>query len=662
MEITIWGARGGIPSPSRNTQRYGGNTSCLSVRARGGELLVFDAGSGIRLLGDNLPKNGECSLFITHGHNDHIQGLVFWAPLFNKDWTIHIYRPEWLKDIPERIFDGTLFPVHFHELQSNITLHPLTNGQSVQIGGATVTAMATNHPGGNLAYKVSVDGSTFLYTGDHELTGDSRVRDMTAGLLAGVDVALVDAQYAREDYHPGWGHSRMEDWVQPALDAGVSRLVFSHHAPERGDAELELALKRLQREYSGKPIEISLAREGLDESEEERFDAASQRADIVDFINELSRYSEENVLLDRILAECRRVTNADAGTVFLADGGDLIFAYTHNDTLFPSNAAYKHAYANARLPLDTHSIGGYVGVTRNILNIPDVRGLPPGLPYGFNEDFDKKTNYRTESMLTLPLVGRGDRLLGVLQIINSMDPETGRAQPFSRGMEHHVKLLANQAARALELSGLLREDIKRLLHMATLHDPMETGPHAERVGAIAAEIYQHHAEKRNEDPDTLRHFRSRLRLASMLHDLGKVAIPDSILKKPGKLDDAEFTVMRSHTVAGSTLFLSGNWDITMLAHDITLHHHQKWNGTGYSGSPSIPVLAGRDIPLAARITAIADVFDALVSTRCYKKSWTWEEGRAMIRKDAGTHFDPDLVESFMAVDDLLRKIYIRYPD
>ena len=229
-------------------------------------------------------------------------------------------------------------------------------------------------------------------------------------------------------------------------------------------------------------------------------------------------------------------------------------------------------------------------------------------------------------------------------------------------MIQSVRLLAREAAVFLEISSQVRSNIDRLLRIAILHDPAETGPHAERVGAIAAELYQRWAEKRGLPPDETRRYKGYLRLAAMLHDIGKVGISDLVLKKKGKLNDDEFSIMRMHTRFGANLFIEDAEDITEMSREIALHHHQKWDGTGYPSPDDCDILAGEDIPLCARITAIADVFDALVSPRCYKPSWTFERAEKLLRDEAGKHFDPEIVECFSEIKETIELIYKRYPD
>ncbi len=143
----------------------------------------------------------------------------------------------------------------------------------------------------------------------------------------------------------------------------------------------------------------------------------------------------------------------------------------------------------------------------------------------------------------------------------------------------------------------------------------------------------------------------------LFHDIGKLLIPQEIIKKPGKLTDEEFEIMKSHTTAGkeiieSAMVLVGNnTGYLMEAKNLAAYHHEKWNGKGYPTG-----LAGEEIPLSARVMAVADVFDALVSVRSYKKPFSFEQACDIIRKDAGTHFDPNVANAFLEGKEEARKI------
>ena len=672
MEVVLRGVRGSIAVPSPAMSFYGGNTSCVQLRTDCGALVFFDAGTGLREAGENLPESGTCHLFISHGHTDHIQGLGFFRPLHSPNWTTHIYIPAWLENVLDNHFAHGMFPIPFSEFGGNVVRHCLEAGDVVSpASDVSVSAIAANHPGGALSYKVRADSAVFLYTGDYEITQAPEVRQAAREMLEGVDLAVVDSMYSKANYMEGWGHSCWEDWRDLALDAGPGCIVLSHHSPEMTDRQIDDLQREALQSCHLEGLHLCFAREGM------RFGLPMaktrsctecglvQYSDWLDrFLDGLLQYQDENTLLDRILAKAREITRADAGTIFLVDGEDLLFAYTHNDSLFSVNTASKFAYSSARLPINPNSIAGYAAFTGEMLNIADVRALPPGLPFFFREDFDKATGYRTESMLVVPFLDHAGRVSGVMQLINSLDPRTCKPRKFTHDMERHIRVLAREIANILERSHLVRASINRLIRLASVHDPLETGPHAERVGAIAAEMYQVRANQLNLDPDVTLHVKSQIRLAAMLHDIGKVGVSDILLKKPGKLSDEEMAVMRSHTVVGAGILdaeaQSGGF--MAFARDIAHHHHQKWNGQGYAGPSQAGRLEGEDIPIAARITAIADVFDALVSPRSYKAAWPHSKALALLREEAGSHFDPHLVACLEEIIDVVAKIYERFPD
>ena len=160
-----------------------------------------------------------------------------------------------------------------------------------------------------------------------------------------------------------------------------------------------------------------------------------------------------------------------------------------------------------------------------------------------------------------------------------------------------------------------------------------------------------------------------LRIAAMLHDLGKVAISDLILRKPDKLDSEEFRIMQYHTIHGARLFQNQESDLDVLSAEIALNHHEKWDGTGYPGKiddiyrDQLPLGAGKqgeEIPLAARIVALADVYDALVSPRIYKEAWTETMTLDYIKAQSGKHFDPEVVDAFLAIYDVIVAIRDKY--
>jgi response regulator RpfG family c-di-GMP phosphodiesterase len=373
-------------------------------------------------------------------------------------------------------------------------------------------------------------------------------------------------------------------------------------------------------------------------------------------------------LLENILTEARRFLMADAGTIYLAARGFLYFSFVQNDTLFQGETKDKYIPSGAALPVDKASLAGYVAKTGESILIDDVYHIQSDLSFAFNPAFDKKSNYRTTSILGVPLKTRENEVVGVLQLINAKD-EAGEVIAFSMDDKLFITQFAQHAADAIEKARLSREMVLRMVELAELRDPFETSRHAKRVGAYSVELYEKWATKRNVSSREIRNVRDVLRTAAILHDVGKVAVSDIILKKPGQLSYDQKLEMKQHTVLGARLFRRVNsfWDY--MASEVALNHHENWDGSGYPGkrddlySEKIYMGPGKqstEIPLSARVVAIADVYDALVSQRAYKQGWRQEHALHYIRYQAGQKFDPELVGIFLKMDDLLTAIAKKY--
>jgi len=388
---------------------------------------------------------------------------------------------------------------------------------------------------------------------------------------------------------------------------------------------------------------------------------------------ELAQVRDVDILLERILSVARAFVNADAGSIYIREGETLKFSYTQNDTFQKQLApGQKLIYSTFTVPINNASLAGYVANTGTMLNIPDVYELPDTVPYAFNRGYDELTRYRTQSVLTFPLKNNRGAVIGVLQLINACDP-AGTVVPFAPEDEPFIMHFAGNAAIAIERAMMTRAMILRMISMAELRDPKETGAHVNRVAAYAIEIYERGARSRGVAESEITQNRDVLRMAAMLHDVGKVAIADAILKKPGRLDDAEYAVMKNHPWLGARLFSDTFSDFDQAAAAVALNHHERWDGNGYPGhvnplngevlatGQGTPGKKGEEIPLFGRIVAIADVYDALSSRRAYKESW--DEGRVLetLRQEAGRQFDPELIEAFFASFDTIRSIADRYP-
>ncbi len=407
-------------------------------------------------------------------------------------------------------------------------------------------------------------------------------------------------------------------------------------------------------------------------SEKEKFDLITQISLALNEVKDI------DLLLDRILTNARKFFNADAGSIYLTEGEELKFSYTQNNTLQKRLKRGRKLFFNTfTIPINNRSIAGFVAKNLKPVNISDVYEMPSGVPYTFDSYFDKRAKYRTRSMLTVPMTNQRKDLLGVMQIINALDDE-GHVIPFSPSQESLISHFATTAALALARAQMTRNIILRMISMAELRDPTETGPHVNRVGAYAVEIYEAWASSKGLPEEEIERKKDSLRMAAMLHDVGKVAISDLILKKADRLSDEEFALMKSHTYLGARLFRNMQSDFEETAAQVALTHHEKWDGTGYPGhvdpfsteTPSGPEAAGRralpkkgeEIPLYGRIVSVADVYDALSSRRSYKDAW--DEGRVLeeMRRLSGKSFDPDVIDAFFDCLDTLKAIAKRYPD
>lgn len=392
---------------------------------------------------------------------------------------------------------------------------------------------------------------------------------------------------------------------------------------------------------------------------------------IMKVIEELNHLKDVDTILDRVLFQARQLTNAEAGSIFLVHEGRLQFSYVHNDVLFRAQSGNKHIYTDFSLPIDDKSIVGYAALTGETLIIDDAYTLAPDLPYSFNSSFDQESGYETHSILTIPLKTlRGNRV-GVIQLINARDAQ-GQVRPFTKQDAEYAPFFANHASVAIERGIMTRELILRMMKMAEMRDPAETGAHVMRVGSYSAELYSKISVDQGRDEDEVRRTKDLIRLAAMLHDVGKVGIPDAILKKPGPLNPEEFSTMQWHTVYGAALFTNATSDLDALCRDIALHHHERWDGGGYPGSLPDDLnkvngvcrqsLAGESIPLPARICALADVYDALGSVRSYKDAWPEDDILELIRKERGKHFDPLVVDAFFSIYDTIQAIKRKYQE
>jgi len=397
---------------------------------------------------------------------------------------------------------------------------------------------------------------------------------------------------------------------------------------------------------------------------------------IIRLDSELNQIQDLDLLLERILLEARRVVRADAGSIYVKEGEKLAIKYSQNDTLQKAlPPGQKLIYSVFTIPINEKTISGYCALTQEILNVEDVYHIPAGAPFSYNAQYDKISGYKTTSMLTVPLKTAENKLLGVIQVINAKN-ENDEIIAFNKEDELLISHFAVNATVALQRAYMTRAMILRMIRMSELRDPKETGAHVNRVAGYAGELYDRGAYH-HKIPDVERDkFRDTLKIAAMLHDVGKVAISDIILKKPARFTPEEYAIMQGHTYFGARLFDDIQSPLDVIASDIALTHHENWDGTGYPGwidpmtlkpiktdSNGNPLgRKGEEIPLGGRIVAIADVFDALSSRRVYKEPWDEQSVYNEIRKLSGIKFDPELVDIFFEILPNIKQIRDLYPE
>ncbi|HNY31171.1 MAG TPA: HD domain-containing protein [Fibrobacteria bacterium] len=361
-------------------------------------------------------------------------------------------------------------------------------------------------------------------------------------------------------------------------------------------------------------------------------------------------------LLEMIVEEAMDICGAEGGTLYLVRDSLLEFHITRNRRLEKAMGRERMSdfFEKLVIPISTTSMAGTCALTGKPMNIPDLYALPADFPFRHNPELDRRTGYRSVSQLTVPMQGRSGECVGVLQILNALD-ENGQPVAFVPDDEMLLSAFAAQAGVSIQ-NAQLDEKLRRS-HQETLfrlsgaaeYRDKETSNHIRRMSHYARLIAAGMGLSRLEVANIYH--------AAPMHDVGKIGIPDRILHKPGPLTADERTVMESHCLIGARILEGSDVPVVHQASVLALTHHEKWDGTGYPQK-----LSGRRIPLEGRIAAVADVFDALSSRRCYKEAWPEDKVLEYLTDQKGKHFDPDLVDCFLGQFDEVRRIQATHQD
>jgi HD-GYP domain-containing protein (c-di-GMP phosphodiesterase class II) len=365
----------------------------------------------------------------------------------------------------------------------------------------------------------------------------------------------------------------------------------------------------------------------------------------------LAEIDSVSKLLERVAKIAVVMGHCEGCSILSVNGRSLEFLASLNIGMDGEAGAMQY-FSNVVLPINSRTIVGHCAVTKKILAIEDVYKIPEDAGYSYNSKWDEENNYRCQSILSIPMLDSKHNLLGVLELINHISGED--IAPFPSEMEDYLRVLANQVGivlknlqQAEELRRSRYETVMQFVKACEYRDHDMHG-HIERIGEYSAILYKKLGYSEEEC--------NVIRLAAMLHDVGKISIPDAILKKPGILTPEERVVMQGHAKAGHDMLVDAESPMLKMGAIIALMHHEKWDGSGYPYN-----ISGKNIPIEARIVALVDVFDALSCRRCYKDAWPIEKVYDVINQDSGKHFDPEIVALFHQSNEEFALVREKFP-
>jgi len=442
-----------------------------------------------------------------------------------------------------------------------------------------------------------------------------------------------------------------------ALDAGK----FDQRLELRGPPEIQNVFKELNTFAKNLGQRDAIMRRNKQLSENLNLQQSR-----VKVMNELefnfNQIVDFDVQMGQVLLTVPQLIHAPMCCVFLPDGADFVLAYATRPEEAKEAGISFIGYITQRTGLLAQAIEAIEHTTISVEKLNSTHG-----------SLVEAAGIVGAAAAAIAMKSGSGETMGVLFV--ARQPNTTHAS-FTEQELTDLRHIATLISTALERRALKEKMMWSKVRMAESRDPSETGPHVKRVSATALEIFDGWAKRRGMRQEDSQFSRDTLRMAAILHDVGKIGISDLILKKPGKLTPEEYEIMKHHSVLGVPHLLGNDSED---AREVAMHHHERWDGRGYPGAVSIENISsddqsllemqlpstgmkGDDIPLFARMVAIADVFDALSSHRAYKEAWAPERVEQEMRNESGKAFDPELIEIFFERLDRIRVARARYPD
>jgi len=356
----------------------------------------------------------------------------------------------------------------------------------------------------------------------------------------------------------------------------------------------------------------------------------------MDLLLSFGKVISENNTLDGLIPSI-----ADFAKTLLDADRCSVFVYDHKEQELWTK--FAHGVEEIRLPA-AHGVVGHAALSQEIQIVVDAYD-----DFRFDTSTDKKTGYKTETILAVPMMDYRENTIGIFQAINK------RNSLFTFEDAEVLQLLSHYASSAIEKALLhdklndTYEKVASKLSISAGYKDNETAMHTKRVGLYSELL----AKKYGLDEEEV----AMLKIAAPMHDTGKVAIPEHIIIKQNKLDEKDFTLFKKHTILGHEILYDEENDLLKMAATIALEHHEKYDGSGYPYG-----LKKEEISIHARITTLVDVFDSLSSKRSIQETWSFEETFTFIEHLSGKHFDPILVKIFINSKDEVKNIYENYKD